>query len=59
MNGNSDYITTSFIPCNTDSYYIVITITKRNKIKGNDISTSIVVISAITLAKMNYKYLIE
>ena len=27
MNGNSYYITTSFIPCNIDSYYSVITIT--------------------------------
>ena len=26
MNDNSYYITTSFIPCNTDSYYRVITI---------------------------------
>jgi hypothetical protein len=26
MNGNSYYITTSFISCNTDSYYSVITI---------------------------------
>jgi hypothetical protein len=27
MNGNSYYITSSFILCNTDSYYSVITIT--------------------------------
>jgi hypothetical protein len=31
MNGNNYYIITSFIPCNTDSYYSVITITVYQK----------------------------
>ncbi len=70
MNGNSYYITTSFITCNTDSYYSVTTITvyqtcpnnltrvvqpsKTPSLHQNCTHESNLIVSPLSLIKLKY-----